>query len=528
MSMPRDGMSQVPFDRAQLLVFLGRREARGAAARLRARGSSDPMDVVLSRVEQIEVHHMDDLGHVDPARRDVGGDQHAIATAPEAVERLAALRHRAICVQARHPVAGRAHRARHAIGAMLGAREDERLTTFLAEEPEQERRLLLGRRLVEHLRDFRDGLGDHAGVDAHGTDEMPADQRLDLCRHRRRKAEGLPVERRYAEDALDLGCEAHVEHAVGLVEDDDAERAEAKRPALEVIEEPAGGRNNDVGSPLEPGELRPHRFAPDEDDRLDALGAAEHVERLRGLQSELARRREYERARSRAAVLREPRVRPDQEFDSRNREGGGLAGARLGAADQVASLEDRPDRLGLDRSGSGIARAGDSLAHREREPRISECAEHEMESLSCGLCVGHPGPLPGPGGSEQGRLLYLLDVGCLKTLRTASYFELDPVTLSKALETLGLDGAVVDEHVLAALLCDEPVTLRIVEPLHLSLSHTSNLSLGGLQAPCSRHRGGVASRNWKANKNAARTGPARRVSRSSQSLPDSVCARTEA
>src|SRR3989441_966081 len=306
---------------------------------------------------------------------------------------------------------------------MLGAREDERLTTLLAEEPQQERRLLLGRCLVEHLRDFRDGLGDHAGVDAHGTDEMPADQRLDLCRHRRRKAEGLPVERRYAEDALDLGCEAHVEHAVGLVEDDDAERAEAKRPALEVIEEPAGGRYDDVGSPLEPGELRPHRFAPDEDDRLDALGAAQHVERLRGLQSELARRREHERARSRAAELREPRVRPDQEFNSRDREGGGLAGARLGAADQVASLEDRPDRLDL-------------------------------------------------------------------------------------------DGAVVDEHVLAALLCDEPVTLRIVEPLHLSVSHTSNLSLGGLQAPCSRHRGGVAFRNWKANKNAARTGPARRVSRS--------------
>src|SRR5947207_15902651 len=37
--------------------------------------------------------------------------------------------------------------------------------------------------------------------------------------------------------------------------------------------------------------------------------------------------------------------------------------------------------------------------------------------------------------------------------------------------------------------------LRVVEPLHLSLSHTSNLSLGGLQAPCSRHRGGVAFRN---------------------------------
>src|SRR4029450_7713005 len=97
-------------------------------------------------------------------------------------------------------------------------------------------------------------------------------------------------------------------------------------------------------------------------------------------------------------------------------------------------------------------------------------------------------------------LLDLPDVGCLKTLRTASHFELDPVTFRKAFEALGLDGAGGDGSVLSALLCDEPITLGIVEPLHLSLSHTSNLSLGGLQAPCSRHRGGVALRDWRANK----------------------------
>src|SRR5262245_52674671 len=41
----------------------------------------------------------------------------------------------------------------------------------------------------------------------------------------------------------------------------------------------------------------------------------------------------------------------------------------------------------------------------------------------------------------------------------------------------------MDEYVLAALLRDKPVSLCIVEPLYLSLSHTSDLSLGGLQAP---------------------------------------------
>src|SRR5262245_65668475 len=62
-------------------------------------------------------------------------------------------------------------------------------------------------------------------------------------------------------------------------------------------------------------------------------------------------------------------------------------------------------------------------------------------------------------GANRVGLLDLPDVGCLKTLRTASHFELDPVTFSEALEALSLDGAVVDEHVLAALLSDASVTL---------------------------------------------------------------------
>src|SRR5262249_41074982 len=40
-------------------------------------------------------------------------------------------------------------------------------------------------------------------------------------------------------------------------------------------------------------------------------------------------------------------------------------------------------------------------------------------------------------GANRVGLLDLPDVGCLKTLRTASHLELDPVTFSKAFEALG-------------------------------------------------------------------------------------------
>src|SRR2546421_2883610 len=96
----------------------------------------------------------------------------------------------------------------------------------------------------------------------------------------------------------------------------------------------------------------------------------------------------------------------------------------------------------------------------------------------------HPGPRAARAGADGRGGLDLSDVGCLKTLGAAGHFELDPVTLGEALEAARLDGGVVDENVFATLLRDESVTLGVVEPLHLSLCHTSDLSLRGLRSPC--------------------------------------------
>jgi len=85
---------------------------------------------------------------------------------------------------------------------------------------------------------------------------------------------------------------------------------------------------------------------------------------------------------------------------------------------------------------------------------------------------------PGGGGKNPVLPLHLPDVRRLKTLRAARHLELDLITLAEALEALGLDGAVVDEDVLATVLGDEAETLRVVEPLHSSLCHARNLSSG--------------------------------------------------
>src|SRR5438876_5654473 len=80
--------------------------------------------------------------------------------------------------------------------------------------------------------------------------------------------------------------------------------------------------------------------------------------------------------------------------------------------------------------------------------------------------------------------LDLANVRGLKALGTASHLELDLVTLGQALEALGLDRTVVNEDVFPTLLCDEPVALRIVEPLHMSLCHSRDLSWGSESPVC--------------------------------------------
>ena len=66
----------------------------------------------------------------------------------------------------------------------------------------------------------------------------------------------LPVLRHPLEDAVDLRPEAHVEHAVGLVEDEHANRVERDETPLEQIVEAPGSRDEDVGAP---GLLAPDR-----------------------------------------------------------------------------------------------------------------------------------------------------------------------------------------------------------------------------------------------------------------------------
>ena len=57
---------------------------------------------------------------------------------------------------------------------------------------------------------------------------------------RRREEHRLPVLRQEANDPVDLRLEPHVEHPVGLVENEDPHTVELDQPALDEVLQPPG------------------------------------------------------------------------------------------------------------------------------------------------------------------------------------------------------------------------------------------------------------------------------------------------
>ena len=131
--------------------------------------------------------------------------------------------------------------------AALRADEDERKVAVALE--------LLHERL--DLRVRRDGdelvldlallaLLRQLGLEARRVLRVLARELENLAVERRGEEHRLALARHAPQDLLDLRLEAHVEHPVGLVEDEDADAVERDHAPVDQILEPAGRRDEDV------------------------------------------------------------------------------------------------------------------------------------------------------------------------------------------------------------------------------------------------------------------------------------------
>lgn len=141
------------------------------------------------------------------------------------------------------------------------------------------------------------------------------------------------------EDGLDVFEEAHVEHLVSLVEDDEADLVELERLAAHVVHQPARRANDDIHRLGECAQLAVDRL-PSVDGNDDGPAVlAEAVDRLGHLDGQLARRGEDQPLRA-TRFTAEP-------LDHRQAERGGFASAGLRLGHHVTALHQWRDRLAL-------------------------------------------------------------------------------------------------------------------------------------------------------------------------------------
>ena len=175
-------------------------------------------------------------------------------------------------------------------------------------------------------------------------------------------------------DAAHVLDEAHVEHAVGFVDDQRRYAVETDMLLLDEVEQAARRGDEDVDALFHGVDLRVLVDAAKDDGMAQAEMAAIGPEAGVDLNRELARRREDQGAR--AAMVGADAVF-GETLEQRQAERRGLAGAGLGDAQQVAAGQQRRDGADLDRRRRGV------VLGRERAQKRLGKAE------GCKSCIRH-------------------------------------------------------------------------------------------------------------------------------------------
>ena len=149
----------------------------------------------------------------------------------------------------------------------------------------------------------------------------------------------------------------HVQHAVGFVQHKDLHPVQADQPLAHQVQQAAGARDDDI-RPLVQGFRLGALADPAEDDAApERETPAVLLKVFPGLHGQLPGGRKDQRPDN--PGVRTPGRLLQQALQNRQREGGGFAGAGLGAAQHVVPLQHQRDRGFLNRGRDGVSRVPD-------------------------------------------------------------------------------------------------------------------------------------------------------------------------
>ena len=190
---------------------------------------------------------------------------------------------------------------------------------------------------------------------------------------------------RAAATAPDVADEAEVEHPVGLVEHEVAHLVEPQMARVHQVADASRRADHDVGAAAHPLLLRAAADAAHHDRALRAAGRR----RNRGSRPRSAgRARAWAPGSARGCRTGGRGGGRCQVLQDRQREGGGLAGAGLRDAEQVAAGQQRGDGAGLDRRGRGEAAASSARSSgpaRPSEAKSGEIMSRWSSARPCGI-----------------------------------------------------------------------------------------------------------------------------------------------
>ena len=212
-------------------------------------------------------------------------------------------------------------------------------------------------------RDLKLGHADGSGggprdFDLFGIVQEGFGDAADFGGHRRGEEQRLPGERDHLADPLDVGNEAHIQHAVGFVDHQQFDAGEQEAAALGMVEQPAGRCDQDVDAAGQFGVLVAERDAADQQRDIEFLAGAVFIEILLDLGGEFAGRFEDQ-----GAWHAGPGAALFQHGEHRKDEGSGLAGAGLGDAEYISAGQNMGNRLFLNGGRGGVTGGRDGGEH---------------------------------------------------------------------------------------------------------------------------------------------------------------------
>ena len=207
------------FDAADRTHLVGAGQTQGQAALARAAGSADAMHMGLGFRRDVDVHDGGQAGDVQAARGDIGGHQHRAAAVDEAHQYLIALALLQVAVQGQRAVALRLKGLNQFAATCLGVAKSQRTDrTQVGEQGGHGRQPLLFAHFVPALLDlFAVVLG--LNLDRDRLAQELRGQLGDALWVSGRKQQGLALSRALAGHHGDVFSKTHVQHAVGLIED---------------------------------------------------------------------------------------------------------------------------------------------------------------------------------------------------------------------------------------------------------------------------------------------------------------------